>query len=121
MKTWGQAMEAGDGTMIGHFLADSFLGVGPLGQAENKMAFLRRAGNPALKVTALVSGEQSISIQGPVLIVSGIHEIRGTLDGRDIGGRYRYVDVLRKIDERWMVVASTLTRVIDPLTAPEQK
>src|SRR5688572_22665232 len=66
-KEWVEAKRLGDAKLIGGYLADTFVGVGPLGAAEDKRAFVRRLADPKLKVTELGSREQSLRSHGDVV------------------------------------------------------
>ena len=75
--------------------------------------------DPKLKLTKLESSDQSIRIHGLLVVVTGQYQLQGTSNGRDVSGTYRYLDVARKVGDRWLIIASTLTRVeAPPTTAP---
>jgi hypothetical protein len=119
-KKWLEVKQLGDAKVIGEYLSETFVGVGPLGVAEDKRAFVQRLANPKLEVKAIESSEQSLRSHGQVVVVTGIYQVKGMSGGKEIDGTYRYVDVVQKTGARWMVIASTLTKVVDP-PAPAAK
>ena len=52
-------------------------------------------------------------MHGAAVVMTGVCEITGEVDGEKVDGTYRYVDVFQRKGTRWVAIASTLTRVID--------
>jgi ketosteroid isomerase-like protein len=113
LSTWLQAKATGDTKMIASYLADEFIGVGPAGRGEDKDAFLARIADPRITVQDVKTRGQTTRFYAKTAVVTGVYEIKGTSGGKDISGQYRYVDVWNKAGDRWHIIASTLSRVLD--------
>jgi ketosteroid isomerase-like protein len=114
MGKWLEAKQVGDATLVGYYLSDDFVGVGPRGQVMDKRQFVAALANKEMQVAKIETGDQTVAFYGPLAVATGVHKITGKLGGEDISGNYRYVEVVKKSGDRWMVVASTLTQVKEP-------
>jgi hypothetical protein len=111
LDKWKRSKAAGDAHLLEGFLEQSFVGVGPTGRAEDRKEFVTRLANPGLKVNESSTRDVSLRLHGKTAVVTGVHQIAGTLDEKDISGRYRFVEVWTKPAERWVLIASTMSKV----------
>jgi ketosteroid isomerase-like protein len=110
---WNQAELAGDRTWFERTLADDYLGVGSTrGKFESKEDLLASVGKE--KVTAAVTTDMDVNVDGDRARVSGIYHSKGSDEkGKAFDRRIAYIDVFVKRDGRWQIWSSQGTPVQD--------
>jgi hypothetical protein len=113
-----RALMLGNTDLISSYLAPDYVCIDVAGNAINKSARLKQLREAGLKFSSVESEQQSVQHFGQTVVVTGVLEVNGSMAGRDISGRYRYLDVLIKRDGKWVAIASTMTRVQPSTAAP---
>lgn len=96
-------------------LADSYYAVTPDGGTVNKTGFLAdlKSGKFHLEVNKL--DEMKVHAAGADLaIITYRSTDKGTFDGHDISGQYRWLDVLAKRNGTWQFIVSQGTKIETP-------
>jgi ketosteroid isomerase-like protein len=101
----------GDLARLEETLAPSFTLVGPAGDVQPRtQAFAEvRAGDPKYEVFR--NHDMVAHVYGDAATVQGITTIKGTSRGKDFALDVRFTDTLVRIDGRWQIVVSHVTRI----------
>lgn len=51
---------------------------------------------------------------GQAAVITGRSTIKAMVKGQEVSGEYRFTDVWVKLDDRWLAVASQVTRIAQP-------
>lgn len=114
---WPAAECAGDTAKLDELLAEDFVGIGPLGFALGKPAWLARHGQ-GLCYDVFDVEELHARTYGPVAIVTGRHVQHGTFAGNPIPEALQATHVLVNDSERWRLAAVHLSFVAGTPGAP---
>jgi ketosteroid isomerase-like protein len=112
-KDFVKAMETKNSTRVQRILADTYVGVDLFGHTVDRAGRLKMLEQTDFKLTEAKSSDQVVAMVGQNMVVSGLYDVKGSINGHDVTGQYRYVDVWAKIGDDWKVIASTMTRVVD--------
>jgi ketosteroid isomerase-like protein len=108
-----RALEQGNITLIDSFLAPDYVCVDVSGRKIDKRARLKQLKEAGLKLEGVQTDDQSVYLYGQTVVITGLLDVKGTMNGRDVSARYRYLDVWMRRDEKWLAVATTMTRVVE--------
>jgi len=103
---WVDAAVAGDTLRLAHILADEFAGTNPDGSPSTKRGDIESIASGAVDLESIDLSDLRARAYGSTGIVTGLADLRGTAQGRDISGNFRFTDVFVKRDGRWQAVAS---------------
>lgn len=87
-------------------LADDWVFIGAEGEVRTKSQEIGDLKSGALKLTALSAEDMKVRVYGKSAVVTGIYEVKGTQGGKDIGGRFRFTDVLVRKKDVWRLVST---------------
>jgi ketosteroid isomerase-like protein len=112
--------EAGDGALmsadlavLARILADDYVQYNEAGKAFTKQAVLNNFRTGAIRYPSIVSTGRKIRVFGDTAVVHGSESDEVEADGKRSAVRYVYLDVLRKCDGEWKLVASQLARPLE--------
>jgi ketosteroid isomerase-like protein len=111
--------EAGDRALISadlaelaRIFADDYLQYNETGKAFTKQDVLDNFRTGAIRYPLIVSTGRLIRIFGDTAVVHGSESDEVEVNGKRSAVRYVYLDVLRKRDGEWKIVASQLARPV---------
>lgn len=81
LDTWAAAEQAGDTAAVGALLTDDFVGVGPLGFALPKEAWVGRLAGDAMHYEAFGVSDVEVRQHGGVALVTATHTAKGDFAG----------------------------------------
>jgi ketosteroid isomerase-like protein len=87
-------------------MADDYIFITPDGEIRTKADEIGDLKSGKLKVIALTAGEMKVRVYGKAAVVIGIYELKGTFDGKDISGRFRFTDVFVHEKNEWRIVST---------------
>jgi ketosteroid isomerase-like protein len=90
--------------------ADDYVQYNEAGHAFTKQDVLNNFRTGAIRYPSIISTRRRIRIFGDTAVVHGSESDEVESDGKRFAVRYVYLDVLRKIDGQWKLVASQLAR-----------
>jgi ketosteroid isomerase-like protein len=109
--------EAGDRALMNADLAvlerifsDDYVQYNEAGRAFTKQDVLNNFRTGAIRYSSIVSTSRLIRVFGDTAVVHGSESDEVVADGKRFNVRYVYLDVLRKRDGEWKLVASQLAR-----------
>ncbi|HEX5109376.1 MAG TPA: nuclear transport factor 2 family protein [Vicinamibacterales bacterium] len=112
-RDWDAAFHRGDAKFIASILADDFIATYDNGVRADKAKELDLAANFNQQIDASSLDEFTIHIYGDVAVVWFTLRLLGPIQGKPVQMTYRYMDVWRYQDGKWLCVASQSTRVQD--------
>src|SRR5580704_16692706 len=109
--------EAGDKALISanldvlaEIFADDYVQYNESGKAFTKRDVLNNFRTGAIRYASIVSTGRKIRVFGDMAVVHGSESDEIEANGKRSSVRYVYLDVLRKCDGEWKLVASQLAR-----------
>jgi len=107
-----KALMTADLAMLSQIFADDYVQYNEAGQAFTKQDVLNNFRTGAIRYPSIVSTARKIRLFGDTAVVHGAELDEVEVNGKRSAVRYVYLDVLRKRDGKWMLVASQLARPI---------
>ena len=83
------------------------------GKALTKQDVLKNFRTGAIRYPSIVSTGRKIRVFGDTAVVHGSESDEVEVNGKRLAVRYVYLDVLRKFDGEWRLVASQLPRPME--------
>jgi uncharacterized protein (TIGR02246 family) len=105
-----RALMSADLAVLAQIFADDYVQYNEAGRAFTKQDVLESFRNGAIRYPSIVSTGRQIRVFGDTAIVHGAESDEVESDGKRFSVRYVYLDVLRKQNGEWKLVASQLAR-----------
>jgi uncharacterized protein (TIGR02246 family) len=109
-----RALMAADLATLAKIFADDYVQYNEAGKAFTKQDVLDNFRTGAIRYPSIVSTGRLIRLFGDTAVVHGSESDEVETDGKRFAVRYIYLDVLRKRDGEWKLVASQLARPLEP-------
>lgn len=110
-REWANALVNGDAAALDRIEAEDFVFTGPDGKVETKADDLRNLKSGALKMTECRLEDVKVRVYGKTAIVTGVNIIKGSMNGQDISGKYRFTDVLIRKKDKWQAVSAHVSPI----------
>ena len=107
-----RALMSGDLAVLERILADDYVQYNEAGKAFTKRDVLNNFRTGAIRYPSIVSMGRTIRVFGDTAVVHGSETDEVEADGKRSSVRYVYLDVLRKCNGEWKLVASQLARPV---------
>ena len=108
-----KALMSADLSTLAQIFADDYLQYNEAGKAFTKKDVLNNFRTGAIRYPSIVSTSRKIRVFGDTAVVHGSESDEVEADGKRFSVRYVYLDVLRKKDGEWKLVASQLARPVE--------
>jgi uncharacterized protein (TIGR02246 family) len=105
-----QALMTADLEVLSQIFADDYVQYNEEGKALAKQDVLNNFRTGAIRYPSIVSTGRTIRIFGDTAVVHGSESDEVESGGKRFAVRYVYLDVLRKLDGEWKLVASQLAK-----------
>jgi uncharacterized protein (TIGR02246 family) len=105
-----RALMSADLAVLAQIFADDYVQYNEAGKAFTKQDVLESFRSGAIRYPSIVSTGRQIRVFGDTAIVHGAESDEVESDGKGFSVRYVYLDVLRKQNGGWKLVASQLAR-----------
>lgn len=105
-----RALMSADLAVLAQIFADDYVQYNEAGKAFTKQDVLESFRSGAIRYPSIVSTGRQIRVFGDTAIVHGAESDEVESDGKRFCVRYVYLDVLRKQNGEWKLVASQLAR-----------
>ena len=114
-RTRLRALIAGDVETARDMHADDFQLINPAGESISKAAYLSMIASGDLRYLVWDPADIAVHLFGKdAAAIRYRSVINGKRDGRSFHGRYRHTDTYKRRADRWQVVWSHATEIIDP-------
>ncbi|HSZ62465.1 MAG TPA: nuclear transport factor 2 family protein [Terriglobales bacterium] len=108
-----KALMTADLAVLSQIFADDYVQYNEAGQAFTKENILDNFRTGAIRYPSILSTARKIRLFGDTAVVHGAESDEVETNGKRSAVRYVYLDVLRKRDGKWELVASQLARPVD--------
>jgi uncharacterized protein (TIGR02246 family) len=105
-----RALMSADLTVLAQIFSDDYVQYNESGQAFTKQDVLDNFRTGAIRYSSIISTGRRIRVFGDTAVVHGSESDEVEAGGKRFSVRYVYLDVLRKCDGEWRIVASQLAR-----------
>jgi uncharacterized protein (TIGR02246 family) len=105
-----RALMSADVAALAQIFADDYVQYNESGKAFTKHDVLESFRSGAIRYPSIVSTGRKIRVFGDTAVVHGAESDEVESDGKRFSVRYVFLDVLRKNDGEWKLVASQLAR-----------
>jgi len=105
-----RALMSADLSALAQIFADDYVQYNEAGKAFTKQDVLNNFQTGAIRYPSIVSTGRKIRVFGDTAVVHGSESDEVEANGKRSAVRYVYLDVLRKCDGKWKLVASQLAR-----------
>jgi ketosteroid isomerase-like protein len=107
-----KALMSADVALLAQIFADDYVQYNESGKAFTKEDVLNNFRTGAIRYPSIVSTGRKIRLFGDTAVVHGAESDEVESDGKRFSVRYVYLDVLRKHNGEWKLVASQLARPV---------
>jgi uncharacterized protein (TIGR02246 family) len=107
-----RALMSADLTALAQIFADDYVQYNESGKAFTKQDVLDNFRTGAIRYPSIISTGRRIRVFGDMAVVHGSESDEVEAGGKRFSVRYVYLDVLRKCDGEWRIVASQLARPV---------
>src|SRR4051794_4517175 len=107
----GNAMKAADVDWASQFHANDWATVGSGGKVFTKDMFLQDLKSGSIKLDGFKLGPMNVQVFGNTATVQGSATEKRSRNGKDVSGKFVWLDVFEKRAGKWVIVASTGGRV----------
>jgi uncharacterized protein (TIGR02246 family) len=107
-----RALMSADLTALAEIFADDYVQYNESGHAFTKQDVLDNFRTGAIRYPSIISTGRRIRVFGDTAVVHGSESDEVEAGGKRFSVRYVYLDVLRKRDGEWRIVASQLARPV---------
>ena len=109
------ALTKPDADAAARMLADTFYAVNPDGTTQGKAQFVADLKSGKLKLESNKLDDMKVhAADADMAIVTYRSTDKGSYDGHDLGGQYRWLDVLAKRNGTWQFIVSQGTKIEQP-------
>ena len=108
-----KALMSADLSTLAQIFADDYVQYNEAGKAFTKQDVLNNFRTGAIRYPSIVPTSRKIRVFGDTAVVHGSESDEVEADGKRFSVRYVYLDVLRKKDGEWKLVASQLARPVE--------
>lgn len=106
------ALTKGDADTVAKTLADNFFAISPDGSTQTRAEFVADLKAGKLKLESNKLEDMKVHAAGAdMAVVTYRSTDKGTYDGEDISGQYRWIDVLVKRGGNWLFLISQGTKI----------
>jgi len=105
-----RALMSADLAVLAQIFADDYVQYNEAGEALTKQDVLNNFRTGAIRYPSIVSTGRRIRVFGDTAVVHGSESDEVEVNGKRSAVRYVYLDVLRKCNGEWKLVASQLAR-----------
>ncbi len=108
-----RALMSADVTVLERIFADEYVQYNESGKAFTKRDVLESVRSRAIRYPSIVSTSRVIRVFGDTAVVHGSESDEVESNGKRSSVRYVYLDVLRRENGQWKLVASQLARPVE--------
>jgi ketosteroid isomerase-like protein len=108
-----EEFKAGEFEALGKHMDDDYFLIDPRGGVHTKKQYLEHFSKKgAAKVTELKDGEVKVTVFGDTGVVTGLLQVKGKAEDKDVSAEYRWTRVYHKKAGEWLCVLEQHTGVI---------
>ena len=104
-------MKAGAVAKLSQVLADDWVGIGSDGAKMTKPGYMADAKSGAEKIDSFEFGPMDVKVLGTVAVVQGSDNEKSSYKGKDMSGKWVWMDVFALRGGKWVAVRSQMAKV----------
>ena len=112
-QQWTDAYASGDAEFLERILSDDYVDTFPDGTVLDKKSEIEAVKSGAVAFTE-TPAELSVRVYGDAAVIAGRSTIDARLKGQNVSGEFRFTHTWIKRGDGWQVVASQVTRIVNP-------
>jgi ketosteroid isomerase-like protein len=112
-RRWMESYVSRDTAFLEQYLADDYVSTFPDGTVLDKQGEIESLRSGEIALTEMTPSEMNVRTYGGAAVITGRSTIKANVKGEKISGEYRFTDVWIKQDNRWLAVASQVTRIAE--------
>jgi ketosteroid isomerase-like protein len=113
-----EAFRNRDAKMLDKHTADDYMLITPTGQIRSKKGIMERLEKGNVKLSEMKEPDVKARVIGDTGVVTGMLHLKGTAEGKDFGGDYRWARVYTKKGGEWQCLVEQHTYVFPPEKKP---
>ena len=112
-KEWNNATFKKDAKALDLLYAKEYTFIDQTGKVYNKQQDISEviSGNYKLETPSVLS-DIKVNTYGTIAVVKGLNTVKAKLNGKDISGKFRFVDVFIMRDGRWQCVSTQSVKLL---------
>ena len=113
-RQWMESYVTRDTAFLEQYLADDYASTFPDGTVLDKKGEIESLKSGDIALTEMTPSEMDVRTYGEATAVTtGRSTIKANVKGQEVSGEYRFIDVWIKQSDRWLAVASQVTRIAE--------
>jgi len=112
-RRWMEAYVRRDTAFLEQYLADDYVSTFPDGTVLDKQGEIESLKSGDIALTEMTPSEMNVRAYDGAAVITGRSTIKANVKGEKVSGEYRFTDVWIKQDNRWLAVASQVTRIAE--------
>ena len=112
-RRWMESYVRRDTAFLEQYLADDYVSTFPDGTVLDKQGEIESLKSGEIALTEMTPSEMNVRTYGGAAVIAGRSTIKADVKGEKVSGEYRFTDVWIKQDNRWLAVASQVTRIAE--------
>jgi len=108
------AISKGDAKAYGRIVGDDYVFTNQDAVMRTKAQMVSAYESGSIKYESIKFDEIKVHAYGDTAVVTGRQTLKGQDGGKDISGQFRYTRVYVKLQGRWQLVATQVTRKAEP-------
>jgi ketosteroid isomerase-like protein len=110
-RQWMESYVRRDIGFLERYLSDDYASTYPDGAVLDKKGEIEALKSGAVVLTEMMPREMKVRAYGEAAVITGRSTIKATVNGQEVSGEFRFTDVWIKQSNRWLAVASQVTRI----------
>lgn len=110
-RQWMDSYVRRDVGFLERYLSDDYLSTFPDGTVLDKKGEIEALKSGAVALTEMTPREMKVRTYGETAVITGQSTIKAKVNGQETSGEFRFTDVWIKQNDRWLAVASQVTRI----------
>ena len=112
-RQWMESYVRSDIAFLEQHLADDYMSTFPDGTILDKKGEIAALKSGDISLAEMTPSEMDVRTYGEAAVITGRSVIKAKVKGQEVSGEYRFTDVWVKQHNRWMAVASQVTRIAE--------
>ena len=112
-QNWAEAVVKEGAESVDEYEADDFITTDPTGRVTDKAQDRMDLSSGDYKIQSEQLSDLKVHVYGNVAVAAGTNLMKGTYKGQDLSGKYRFTDTWVKRNDKWEVVASQYTKMLE--------
>ena len=112
-RRWMEAYVRRNTAFLEQYLADDYVSTFPDGTVLDKQGEIESLKSGDIALTEMTPSEMNVRTYDGAAVITGRSTIKANVKGEKVSGEYRFTDVWIKQDNRWLAVASQVTRIAE--------